>query len=247
MLLRLSTALAAAAACVLVPLSSPAAARTCAPPPPVGATSALHEAAPATPLVSTQTSIHWTRASTRVTYGETALLEGQVVTEDGALTGTDVDLFARDSDDQEWIPVDSTTSDADTGVFTFGCLFPEGTTTYRVVYGGTLRYASSEGTREVLVTRWLPDSLQQVSPYRFVFAGSVEPRYDGRVTLQRRACRSCAWERVAVDETDARSGWRFRIDVSRLRRGVYGYRAVIVADDRFARSRSDRVWRIRVR
>lgn len=243
MLLRLSTVVAAVAAVVLVPPSAPAMAQTCAPPPPIGASSTPQ---PAAPLVSRETSIHWTRASTRVIYGETALLEGQVVSEEGALTGTDVDLFARSGDDQEWTFVDSTTSDADTGIFTFGCLFPEGTTTYRAVYGGTLQYAGSEGTREIVVTRWVPDSLRQVSASRFVFAGSVEPRYDGRVTLQRRDCRSCAWKGVAVDETDARSGWRFTINVSQLRNGAYRYRAAIPADARFGRSLSDRVWRIRV-
>lgn len=247
MMLRLMAVAVAVATSLLVPLSAPATARTCAPPPATIAPSPLEPVAAATSPVTTETSVHWTRVSKRVTHGDTALLEGQVVTEDGAITGADVDLFARSSGEQDWILVASTTSDDDTGVFAFGCLLPTRTTTYRAVYSGTLTFAASEGTRQVDVTRWMPDSMRQVSHSRFVYAGSVEPRFDGSVTLQRRNCASCAWRIVAVDVTDARSGWHFTINTSRLRAGEYSYRAMIPADERFGRSLSDRAWRIRVR
>jgi len=233
------------AASVLVPLSTPAMAQTCAPQPPPTATSPVRPVVGGTPLATTETSIHWTRVSTRLTYGDAGLLEGQVVTEQGAVTDADVDLFERRSGAREWTLVASATSDPDTGVFSFGCLQPERTTTYRAAYAGTLTYSASEGTRQVEVARRMPDSMRQVRPSRFAYSGSVAPRYDGRVTLQRRACPSCDWKDVATDATDDRSRWRFTIDVSRLG-GKLAYRATIPADARFGRSLSEHVWRITV-
>lgn len=244
-MLRNIAVVVAATASVLVPLSTPATARTCAPGPPP-ATSPIRPPGVDAPLTTTRTSIHWTRVSERVTSGEAAALEGQVVTEDGAVTSADVDLLERRRGDSGWSLVASTTSDPDSGVFAFGCLVPEWTTSYRVAYAGTLTYAASQSTREVAVARRMPDSMRQVSPSRFVYSGSVAPRYAGRVTLQRRSCPACAWKSVATDPTDDRSRWRFVVDVSRLR-GKPAYRATIPAHDRFARSFSDHVWRVTVR
>lgn len=237
-------ALAAAASLVVAP-STPATARTCAPPPPTS----LGEVTPVAvglPLVSQETTIRWTRATVRLTYGDDAILEGQVVTDEGALADAPVDLYARLAGQDEWSLVASTSSDPETGVFAFGCLLPGRTTTYRASYAGSPTYGASEGVRRVEVSRRMPDSMRQVSPSRFVYSGSVAPRYSGTVTLQRRDCASCAWRKVATDRTDTGSAWRFTVDVARLS-GRYDYRATIPADAHFARSRSEGVWRITVR
>lgn len=244
MLLRV-IALLAVGASVVVPTSTPAVAQTCAPQSPPSAISPVRPVAGANPLATTETSIHWTRASAWLTYGDSALLEGQVVTEEGAVTDADVDLYERRSGTRVWTRVASATSDPDTGIFAFGCLLPEWTTTYRVTYAGTLTHSASSGNRQVEVARNVPDSMHRVSSSRFAYSGSVDPRYVGRVTLQRRACTSCDWQGVASDATDDRSRWRFTIDVSRLR-GKPAYRATIPADGRFRRSFSQHVWRITV-
>lgn len=190
------------------------------------------------------TEVRWVRWHTRVVYGDTATLEGQVVTQDGAIPDARVDLLAKEAGAQDWVTVDSATSDSDTGVFSFTCLRPTRTTAYRAVYHGTLLYGGSEGDRTVEVARRVPDSMTRVAPDRFRFQGSVEPRYVARpVLLQRKDCSSCRWRTVSRATTTARSGWRFTIDVSGFT-GSRWYRAVVPADDLYVRSYSLRSWRL---
>lgn len=237
-------ALAALAATTgIMPVGAPhAAAQTCAPVPPSGAGVPI---ATSTPLLSDQTRIHWTRATRRLTYGETGSLEGQVVTDDGAVGGAAVDLYER-AGDGSWQPLASTTSDEETGVFGFGCLAPRHTTTYRVVHEGTVLHGPSADNRQMAVARQMPDHMEQLDATRFTFTGAVSPRYAGPVTLERQDCSSCDWRPTDRVRTDRRSRWRFEIDVAGLR-GRIAYRATIPADERFARSTSRRTWRITVR
>ena len=196
------------------------------------------------PLGLEDTEVRWVRWHTRVVYGDTATLEGQVVTQDGAVPDARVDLLAKEAGAQDWVTVDSTTSDSDTGVFSFTCLRPTRTTAYRAVFHGTLLYRGSEGDRTVEVARRVPDAMTQVAPDRFRFEGSVEPRYAERpMLLQQKSCSSCGWGTVSRTTTTARSGWRFTIDVSGFT-GSRWYRAVVPADDLYVRSYSLRSWRL---
>lgn len=233
-----------AASLAVLPGQPPAEGMSCAPGPPRTMAGAVPVVAHASP-VAQETSIRWTRLSRRIVFGDVAALEGQVVTEDGAVGGAEVDLYSRTSAARDWMHVASTTSDDDTGVFAFGCLYPRRTTEFRVVHEGSLLLGRSSGDRTVGVARLMPDDMEQVGGSRFVFRGSVAPRYDGFVTLERRTCAECAWRDVEVTRT-RESRWRFAIDVSGLD-GVVAYRAAIAADHRFARSLSDRTWRITVR
>jgi hypothetical protein len=195
----------------------------------------------------TRTEIRWVRWHTRVVYGDSAVLEGQVVTQDGALPDATVDLFARQAGASDWVQVDSATSDPDTGVFSFDCLKPSMTTDYRAVYQGTLLYAGSTGERRIDVARRVPDSMTQMASERFRFAGSVAPRYADRpVLLQRKTCLRCGWKTVAGTRTTTRSAWRFTVDVSSFT-GDRWFRAVVPADSSFVRSYSARSWRLRHR
>lgn len=191
-----------------------------------------------------ETRIRWTRWNTLVEHGDTALLEGQVVTGDGAVSEASVDLLARQAGSSGWTPAGSAATDPDTGVFSFRCLRPAATTDYRVVYEGTLYFAGTEGTRQVKVARQVQDRMQQVTSERYRLSGSVAPRYDGRpVLLQRKKCAGCAWRTITRRETSARSRWAFTIDVSGFT-GRRWFRAVVPADGSFVRSHGDHVWRL---
>lgn len=244
---RLAIGLATLAAALVVTGGQPTASASSCPPsaPPSPVAEALPVVAAASP-VAQETAIHWTRAHRRLTYGDQAVLEGQVVTSDGAVGDATVDLYQRTAAADEWTYVASATTDPDSGLFGFGCLEPARTTTYRVVHEATVTLAYSQGERRVGVSRRMPDHLEQVGPNRFVFSGAVAPRYAGPVTLERRTCAGCTWRDAASRRTGARSTWRFELDLTGLERDVV-YRATIPADRRFARSVSDRVWRFTVR
>lgn len=235
MSVRVALAALAASSVVLLP-AAPADARSCAPVRPEPAPSVT------LPAGTTETAINWTRVSRVTTYGDDAVLEGQVVTEDGALGGADVELWARPAG-ADWRRVSVATSDEKTGVFEFGCVMPDRTTAYRVEYHGDLMTAPSSASRTVKVVRDLVEALRRTDAARFVHEGSINPEYRGPVLLQHRVGDG-RW-RVAASETAQRSRWSFPIDVSGLR-GEHSYRVVVPGDASYARSVGN-TWRITVR
>ena len=244
---RILAAALLAGALLTGPMQSESAATLCDSPGGPAATDPVTELAPEVtdvPPRLEETRIHWTRWHARLVFGGSALLEGQVVTDDGAVSEATVDLLAREAGSDRWTSMGSATSDPETGVFSFDCLRPGATTEYRAVYDGTLYYAGSQGDRTVQVARRVPDAMEQVAPYRFRFTGSVQPSYvDRPVLLQRKSCAECGWRTMVRRDTSARSAWRFTIDVSNLN-GERWFRAVVPSDERYVLSPSDRVWRI---
>lgn len=221
-----------------------ASARSCAPAP-----GGVDTMAPVTSLVgsanpvATDTRIRLTRWSTKVRYGDFAVMHGQVVSDDGAIPDATVDLYTRQAGASEWVAAGSAQADQETGVFAFGCLLPEMNTDYRVVYEGSLTHAASQLEHTVRVLRRVPDTLSQVAADRFRLRGSVQPGYaDRRVLLQQKDCRRCRWDTVRRKETTSRSRWRFTIDADWS--GRRWFRAVVPADRSYARSPGDHVWRI---
>lgn len=222
-----------------------ASASACAPPPsrqgPLASVTALPSSASP---VAADTRIGWTRWSSRVLYGQSAVLHGQVVTEDGAIADADVELYAREASASEWISLGSAYTDPDTGVFAFDCLQPTMTTAYRVVYEGSPTYQATQAERTVRVLRRVPDALAQVAAERFRLSGSVQPRYaERRVLLQHKDCRQCRWRTVQRKQTNSRSRWGFTIDASG-HSGSRWFRAVVPADQFYTRSYGYHVWRI---
>ena len=158
-----TTALALATALLgLVPvgIGSPTGASTCVPqnPSDFGAT----PVATTLPLVTTQTRIHWTRVTRRLTLGDQGTLQGQVVTADGAVGGAGVHLYVRRQ--AGWEHVASTTSDSETGVFAFSCLSPHRTTDYRVVHRGDPLHGPSMAERSIGVARRVPSDVRRSGP-----------------------------------------------------------------------------------
>lgn len=193
------------------------------------------------------TRIHWTRWPRAVTFGDRTALEGQVVSDDGALADAEVSLLARPAGAQRWQRIDTTTTDQDTGMFIFDCLQPARTTDYRAVYAGTVYYAGSRATRQVPVARRVPDRMVQVAAHRFRYTGDVQPRYAGRpVILQQRRCPDCRWRTSGRTASDHRSAWRFVIDASMFR-GRHWFRALAPAGTWFIASPSQHVWQITAR
>lgn len=229
------------------PMQGESAASLCGSPSPRPATqsvAALVTEGTGVPLGVEATQIRWVRWHTRVVYGDTAVLEGQVVTEDGAIPDATVDLLAREAGSDEWSPIASTSTDPDTGIFSFDCLRPRMTTEYQAVYEGTLFYKSSQDERAIGVARRVPDAMNQVASDRFRFEGLVEPGYAGRpVLLQRKDCSTCRWRTIARRDTSSRSAWWFTIDVSGFT-GSRWFRAVVPADERYVLSFSARTWRL---
>lgn len=200
--------------------------------------------APEVPALTTATRIHWTRATRWLAYGEGGVLEGQVVTEDGAVRGAAVDLYERPAGAPDWTLSASTRSDEESGVFVFECLRPERTTGYRVVHESSGLYGRSADQRRMAVRRLVPAEMRRVGDSSFLMHGRVSPRYDGRVELQRRSCRRCSWSTVDSAATRRGTRWRLAVDAP-ARRGRTWFRAMVPAGDGYARSHSP-VWRISV-
>ncbi|HSE71423.1 MAG TPA: hypothetical protein VLA97_11750 [Nocardioidaceae bacterium] len=192
-----------------------------------------------------ETRIHWTRWSSQVVYGQAATLAGQVVTDDGAVSESQVELYSRHDDGEPWKHVGSASSDPDTGVFSFECLPAPETTSFKVVYEGTLVYSSSQAGRTVPVARRVKDATAPRAAGGYWFSGSVEPRYAGRpVHLQRKTCGGCAWKVVDRRDTTSESRWRFVLTAPGSTTATWYYRASVPGDDRFATGYSDHTWRI---
>lgn len=193
------------------------------------------------------TDIRWTRWSRLVVYGGRTTLQGQVVTDDGAVPDAEVDLYARRAGASRWRQVGTTVSSASTGVFAFGDHAPSATSDYRVVFAGDLLYAAAEATRRVPVARRVRDTMRRIDANHYRLRGSVAPAYRGRVVLlQRKTCARCAWSTQARGHTSSTSRWRFRVAGPTNRRTWY-FRAVVPADSRFVRSYGDHVWTLRRR
>jgi hypothetical protein len=226
------------------PAQSPATAGACVPPPATQRPAAgLAGTVPGTHGIEA-TSIRWVRWHKRVVYGDTATLDGQVVTDDGAIANATVDLHVREPGAEDWRHTQSATTDPETGVFSFDCLQPTVTTEYRAVYSGNLYFAGSQGNRKVGVARRVPDTMKQVADQRFRLSGSVEPSYRQRpVLLQRKECPMCRWRTVVRKDSTDRSRWSFTISSSSFS-GKRWFRAVVPTDEQYVRSDS-RVWRLR--
>ena len=191
-----------------------------------------------------ETRIRWVRWNKKVLYGDGAVLDGQVVTDDGAIPDATVNLYAKDATSPEWTRIQSATTDPETGIFSFVCLEPAVTTRYRAVYEGALYFQESRGEKRVGVVRRVPDSMKQVTGERFRFRGAVRPAYaHRRVLLQQKACDSCRWRTVERTSTTAHSRWGFTIDTSTFAGRRY-VRAVVPGDASFVRSASRRTWRM---
>lgn len=233
------------AALLVGPVPSEAVASACAPP----SRGASSVGGPAVDVVADaglaeETRIRWTHFHRQVVSGASATLQGQVVTEAGALPDERVDLWARAAGAAAWTMVASEHTDPETGVFRFDCLAPESSTAYRAVFEPTLTHAGSRAVRTVEVARRMPDALRQVGTARFVISGSVRPSYAARpVVLQRRSCARCSWRTVHRATTTQRSTWRLPIDASRLR-GRHLFRALTPADTEHVASAGDHVWEI---
>lgn len=195
---------------------------------------------PGTSLVGTDVST--TRWTSRLVFGRPALLEGQVLVDDGALPDAPVTLYARPVGGDRWTRAGSTLTSSDTGLFEFDTVVPTGITDYRVVYDGGLVYSSSGQTTRVQVARRVRDALVRLTSGDFRLRGSLAaPVRDKRVYLQRRTCSTCSWSAVSRTSTDPRSRWSFDL-VGPTRRGTWFFRAVVPADSRFVTSYGDHVW-----
>jgi hypothetical protein len=193
-----------------------------------------------------ETWIHWTRWSRRLVYGDTTVLEGQVVVGEGdqarAVRDAEVDLYARRAGSADWEPAGTAAAAGDDAVFAFHDHAPSANTDYRVVFDGDLLYARSRATRRVDVARHVPDALRRIDASRFALHGSVAPAYrDRAVVLQRRTCRRCSCSALATGRTGARSRWGFRVQVPRESSTWY-YRVVVPGDRLFVRGYGDHVW-----
>lgn len=188
------------------------------------------------------TDVRWTRASTWLTYGGRAVLEGQVVTFDGALPDAAVTLFARPSGG-DWRPVAGTRTDADTGLFVFRPK-PARKTAYRVEYAGDLAYASSANGWTVNVKRKITSELAGNGDGTFTMRGTIAPRSAGKtVRLQRKACGSCSWSAIATTTAAGDSTFKFRVP-GPGKPATWRFRAYVPGDTGFLTSVGD-TWSVR--
>ncbi|MPY78791.1 MAG: hypothetical protein GEV04_09865 [Actinophytocola sp.] len=188
------------------------------------------------------TEVYFTRRTSWLVFGRQALLEGQVVTVDGALPDAPVQLHAKPYG-RSWRPVATTRTSTDNGVFRFTHQTWR-TTLYRVEYAGEWAYAPSETTATVDVRRKITSEMKRNADGTFTLRGALAPKSPGKtVRLQRKTCGSCAWSTVRATTASDRSTWQFRLS-GPPRRGTWYFRAVTPPDPAFLRSLSD-TWALR--
>lgn len=184
------------------------------------------------------TAVRWTRRSTLVTYGGKSLLEGQVVTWDGAVPDAEVTLLARRVGSSVWATVATRRTSSSTGIFRFDTHAPVRITDYRAVYRDELLYSASEATARVDVRRKISSKMTRNLDGTFTMSGAVAPRYAGKtVRLQRKTCSSCSWSTIKSATTYSTSTWRFRITPP-SKPSTWYFRAYTAKDSSFVASYS---------
>lgn len=192
------------------------------------------------------TKVVWTRRSTVVTYGQTAILEGQVQISQGALPGVPVYLYARTSSERPWSYVTSTTTSATTGLFRFDRKPPQNYY-FKVEYRGDANYEPSYASAKVSVRRKLtPSTMREVSSGRFSFYGPARPSSQsvGKVVkLRMKRCGSCSWEVTQTTKTNSNATWKFTVYGPGRPNRTYYYQAYIPTTSGFLAGYSEQ-WRI---
>lgn len=188
------------------------------------------------------TDVRWTRRTNWLVFGHRALLEGQVVTVDGALPDAPVRLHAKPYG-KAWRPIATTRTSTDAGVFRFTHK-PWRKTRYRVEYAGEWAYAASEAKATVKVRREITSELKRNADGTFTMRGALAPKSPGKtVRLQRKTCRSCSWSVIKSTSAARDSTFRFRLS-GPSRRGTWYFRAITPRDPAYLRSFGD-VWALR--
>lgn len=188
------------------------------------------------------TDVRWTRRTSWLVFGRRALLEGQVVTVDGALPDAPVRLHAKPYG-KAWRPVATTRTSTDEGVFRFTHR-PWRKTRYQVEYAGEWAYTPSETKATVNVRRDITSDLKRNNDGSFTMRGALAPKSPGKtVRLQRKTCRSCSWSTIDATTASRYSTWRFRLS-GPTRQGTWFFRAVTPRDPAFLKSFGD-TWALR--
>lgn len=219
---------------------------------PVSRTGAVLEMARPVPVVGTgepvigvaPTDVRWTRHTAWLTYGARSLLEGQVVTVDGALPNAAVRLYARPVGQRDWSYVAARRTSTNTGIFRFDTHKPVRNTDYRVDYAAEWAYQPSSESATVKVRRKISSSLARNSDGTFTMSGWLAPKSPGKtVRLQRKTCSSCSWSSIKSTTASSSSTWRFRFS-GPTKRGTWYFRSYTPSDSRFLAGYSG-TWSIR--
>ncbi len=189
-----------------------------------------------------QSDVRWTRRTSWLVFGHRALLEGQVVTMDGALPDAPVQLFAKPYG-RSWRPIATTRTSTESGVFQFTHK-PWRKTRYRVEYAGEWAYTASEAEATVNVRREITSDLKRNADSTFTMRGALAPKSPGKtVRLQRKTCQSCSWSVIKSTSASRDSTFRFRFS-GPSRRGTWYFRAITPRDPAYLKSFGD-VWALR--
>jgi hypothetical protein len=182
------------------------------------------------------TKVVWTRHSSRITYGGTAILEGRVESESGELRAVPVYLSARRSTSDSWQTIASTMTGATDGLFRFNRKPPQNYY-FAVVYRGDAVYDSSAAYAKVEVRRKLtPSSFAPASGGKFAFYGPAKPAAKSTyktIKLWVKGCSSCGWRTIGSTKTNSEANWRFTISGPTQSGRTYYYKAHSVASSSF--------------
>jgi hypothetical protein len=192
----------------------------------------------------TPTKIVWTRRSTWVTYGNTALLEGQVQIAEGALPGVTVKLYARSSTSKPWTYLASDVTDSSKGLFRFDRKPPRNYY-FGVAYEGNGTYDPSSATTKVGVRRDLTPSYMTSAPRgNFYYYGKVRPSQSSLVVkLEYKKCGSCSYSYLKYTRTNSNSAWKFTVSGPSSSGRTYYYRAYTPSSESFLAGYADE-WKI---
>lgn len=203
---------------------------------PVGGVTAQSAQAIATKTV-------WTRKHSWITYGGTAILEGQVQTDNGSLPEVTVKLYGKNAGASSYSYLGSDVTDSTNALFRFDRKTPKNTY-YQVRFYGTTTHDRSSATALVKVRRAISSYMKDAPSNKFSFYGWVRPNHSGKtVLLHRKTCSSCSWQRATYTRANSDSAYRFTITGPTSPGRTYYYRAVTAADTSYATGYSD-IWRV---
>lgn len=197
------------------------------------------------PVISVvPTDVAWTRHTSWLTYGYRTLLEGQVVTVDGAVPNAAVKLYARPVGQSGWSYVASRRTSSNLGIFRFDTHKPVRKTEYRVSYVPEWAYSASRAYVTVDVKRKITSTVTRAGDGTFTMTGTIAPKSAGKtVRLQRKTCGSCSYSTIKSITASSTSTYRFRF-AGPATRGTWYFRAYTPSDSGFLTSYSG-YWTIR--
>src|SRR4051794_34203970 len=170
---------------------------------------------------------------------DTFAVTGTLKSADVGLVGETVTLYRalKTEDVTALKPIASTTT-TDGGAYRFSQRVVGGAV-YGVRYDGDDVHLNQDSALKALPAMRDFNAGKRRASGKLYFRGDINPGWGGRaVTLQKKACSSCAWRTVATKNAGSSGGWSFRVYYPKRVGPVWRWQAVIARSGNFEKSYS---------